>query len=481
MHKVLSLQTHPELYMTIGKLGLGKTLAMVAVLASTFLVIFASAESKARIVRLSDVEGNVQIDRTTGTGFEKAFLNLPMVEGCRLKTGANGRAEVEFEDGSALRLGNDSELEFVHLALGDDGQKISTVRLLSGTAYASLREKKGDRFLLTFAQESITVPDSAHFRVVLTHASSATVAVFKGKVSVASPSGHNEVAEKHSATIDLGNADAVKNDLARSDSNPTDAGKTDPNKKAGVVIARNYDQEPLDGWDRQQNDYHERYTTVANSAFSSPYGYGVSDLNYYGGFMTIPGYGFGWQPYFADASWNPLMDGGWAWYPGAGYMWVSAYPWGWMPYRYGNWNYAPGYGWFWQPGAWGSWHPTPALLNVPARTNVPAAPVSGHETVMVGKGLTGNPVGAPHKLTITPGSAGFGVPRGSVRHLDRVAKTVAHSSQPVVVATQPPPPPPVNTGVGVPTTVPMRSGPSSMSTMPAPSSRRSAPPPSRPH
>ena len=468
--------------MTIGKVALGKTFAMVAVVASTFLVISAAAESKARIVRLSDVEGTVQIDRTTGAGFEKAFINLPMVEGCRLQTGANGRAEVEFEDGSALRLGNNSQLEFVHLALGDNGQKISTVKLLSGTAYASLHDAKGDRFSLTFAQDSITVPASAHFRVVLAPANSASVAVFKGKIVVAGLSGQNEVAEKHSATIHFGKAGAARDDLGKSDSNPDELGKTDTSKTAGVVIAKNYDQEPLDGWDRQQNDYHQRYTTVANSAFSSPYGYGVSDLNYYGGFMAIPGYGLGWQPYFADATWNPLMDGGWAWYPGAGYIWVSAYPWGWMPYRYGNWNFAPGYGWFWQPGAWGSWYATPALLNVPAKTNVPAAPVSGRGTVMVGKGLTDNPVGAPHKLTIAPGSAGFGVPRGSVRHLDQVAKRVTRTSQPAVVATQPPPPPPsVNTGVGAPTTVPMRSGASSMPTMSSPGSRRSAPPSSRPH
>src|ERR1039457_3420363 len=119
--------------MTMRTLGLGKTLALVAVLASTFMVVSAAAESKERIVRLSDVEGTVQIDRTSGDGFERAFLNLPMVEGSRLKTGANGRAEIEFEDGSALRLGNDSEVEFSHLALGDEGQKISTVTLLSGT------------------------------------------------------------------------------------------------------------------------------------------------------------------------------------------------------------------------------------------------------------------------------------------------------------------------------------------------------------
>ena len=50
----------------------------------------------------------------------------------------------------------------------------------------------------------------------------------------------------------------------------------------------------------------------------------------------------------------------------------------------------------------------------------PRRPVSGRQTVMVGRGLGANPaVGAPRRLTINPGSASFAVPRGSVDHLNR--------------------------------------------------------------
>ena len=145
--------------MTIAKFG--KTLAVLAVLAAAFLVVSASAESKARIVRLSEVEGTVQIDRAAGDGFDKAFINLPVIEGCKLKTGKDSRAEVEFEDGSALRLAPDSEVDFTRLALGDAGQKLNTVQLVSGTVYANLHPKNansksnskaGDQFQLNFAR-----------------------------------------------------------------------------------------------------------------------------------------------------------------------------------------------------------------------------------------------------------------------------------------------------------------------------------------
>ncbi len=445
---------------------------MWAVLVAAFLVVSASADSKARIVRLSEVQGTVQIDRVTGDGFDKAFINLPVIEGSKLKTGRNGRAEVEFEDGSALRLTPDSEVDFTHLALGDDGQKLSTVQLVSGTVYADLhpkktygKEKTGDQFQLNFARESVTVPEAAHFRVELDDAR-ATLAVFKGKLSATTPFGQFDVAEKHSATIDI-----PKDDAANSN----------PAKKDTFVIAKNYEEDPSDAWDRQQTDYHDRYASAVGSAgLSSPYSYGMGDLNYYGNFMMLPGYGNVWQPYFIGANWSPFQDGGWAFYPGVGYMWVSGYPWGWMPYNYGNWAFAPIYGWVWQPGNWNSWNAFPMVMNAPVKTIVPTAPASGHQTVMVGLGLTANPAeGAPRRLTINPGSASFGVPRGSVSHLDRLAKTMERTSRPVVVSTVRPVPAPAPTSGFGTSPVPMRGGTSTGPASTA-SPRRSTAPRPRP-
>ena len=106
-------------------------------------------------------------------------------------------------------------------------------------------------------------------------------------------------------------------------------------------------ESPLDSWDKEASSYHDQY--AKNN--SSPYGYGVSDMNYYGTYSSVPGYGMMWQPYFTGVGWDPFMDGAWGFYPGFGYMFASAYPWGWMPYRYGNWALRPrDIGWRWQPG-----------------------------------------------------------------------------------------------------------------------------------
>ena len=176
--------------------------------------------------------------------------------------------------------------------------------------------------------------------------------------------------------------------------------------------------------------------------------------------------------------WSPFQDGGWAWYPGYDYMWVSAYPWGWMPYRYGNWMFAPGYGWVWQPGYWNTWYAIPRVVNPPARMAALTPPVRSRATVMVGRGLTVNPVaGPPHRLTITPGLAGLGVPRGSVPHLDRYAKETVRSARPVVVRTAPPP-----TTSGAWSTMPSTGSRAISAPMP-PAPRASSPPvrSSKPH
>jgi hypothetical protein len=390
---------------------LGKMLTVAGVLVSWFLVASASAESKARIVRLSEVQGRVQIDRAAGAGYEKAFLNLPVVEGSKLKTGRDGRAEVEFEDGSALRLAQDSEIRFTMLGLGDGGQKLSTVQLIFGTMYVNVHGSKGDQLQVNFGRESMTLTEAAHLRIELGD-TEATLALFKGKLSGSGPSGQFEVAEKHSATFDLANNDSF-------------------------ALRKNYEQDPNDAWDKQQSEYHDRYATSKTYDMSSPYAYGLSDLNYYGNYMMVPGYGWVWQPYLAGAGWSPFQDGAWAWYPGFGYMWVSGYPWGWMPYYYGNWGFAPAYGWFWQPGYWNAWVPVPPVVNAPVRTPLPQPPIRGHQTVLVGRGLVAYPARPSSRLSINPGSAGLGVPRGSVRDFSRVAKEAANGTRPVVVHTQP--------------------------------------------
>ena len=161
----------------------------------------------------------------------------------------------------------------------------------------------------------------------------------------------------------------------------------------------------------------------------------MSDLNYYGNYTNVPGYGMMWQPYFAGVGWDPFMDGSWMFYPGAGYTWVSSYPWGWMPYRYGAWNFVPGYGWMWAPGGFGGgWATVVPVTNPPIRFKPPAPPVRGTATVAVGRPVPSS--FSSSRLVVRNDSAGLGVPRGAVSNMSKVA----HQAQTTGVATVHPAP-----------------------------------------
>jgi hypothetical protein len=374
-------------------------LSSLAVL-SCSLAVPSFADSQARIVRLSQVDGDVQIDRNLGQGYEKAFINLPVTQGAKLRTGQGARAEIEFEDGSSLRLTPSSVLEFPELALRDSGARTSSVALQQGTAYLNFKGDKGEGFVLGFGTESLTLKKPSHLRLELRDAS-ATVAVFNGAVTVNGAAGKVDVEKKHSATFDLAGS-------------------------SPYTLANNLEPDPYDDWDKQLDNYHQQYR--ANSY--SPYGYGASDLNYYGSFYNLPGYGMMWQPYLVGAGWDPFMNGAWAWYPGAGYAWVSSYPWGWTPYRYGSWTYVNSYGWFWQPGTtWRGWNTVPRIVNPPQQFSAPRMPATPGQTLMVNRGAPAGASGVTlGRSAILTNSAGLGVARGSVRNLGRVSQQVERSA-----------------------------------------------------
>ena len=381
----------------MSKLSLSRFSAVVLTAAACALVALpALADSQARIVRLSDVQGSVQIDKNTGMGFENAFLNLPITQGAQVRTHDRGRAEIEFEDGSTMRLTPNTTVEFSTLGLSDSGKRISVINLVEGMAYVNWLGK--DDFSLSFSHEKVSVDRAAHFRV---EASSevAHLAVFKGDVDVQGPAGKVMVEKKKTATFD-----SADNDKS--------------------TLVKNVQEEPLDSWDKEASAYHDQY--AKNN--SSPYGYGMSDMNYYGAYSNVPGYGMMWQPYFTGVGWSPFMDGAWSWYPGFGYMFASAYPWGWMPFRYGSWMSVPGMGWMWQPGGWNNWLTIPRYTGtLPINFHPLVAPAAGTvRTVAVGKGGAVS-AAPPSHLVVNAGSAGMGIPRGSLGNLSHINHQVAKS------------------------------------------------------
>jgi len=308
------------------------------------------SDSHVRFVRLSYVEGDVQIDRNTGNGFEKAILNLPVTQGVRLETGADGRVEVEFENGSTLRLLENSQVSFDELSLQDSGTLIDLVRIGEGTAYVNYLRKGSQEFTLAFADQRIRLDHAVHFRVSV-DSRRAEFAVFGGELPVSNDREIAWVRKGESLTIDL----------------------SGPSKFA---LAKEITPEITDGWDSERVRYEAAYNQTASANNPSPYQYGWNDLSYYGSWSTVPGYGSLWRPFGVSPFWDPFDYGAWAYYPGYGYTFVSSYPWGWTPYRFGSWVWVGNYGWCWHPGHFNGWQPVPVVVNPPAYWARPVSPTT---------------------------------------------------------------------------------------------------------
>jgi hypothetical protein len=399
------------------KRQVGFALAMLSLLIVTGSVA-AVADSHVRIVRLSSVEGQVQIDRA-GQGMERAILNTPIVEGTRLVTGKDGLAEVEFENQTALRLTEDSEVKFSQLLMNDAGIKTNRMIVEKGIVYLDTAPKGEDSYIVTVGDQNMVVGRDSLLRLTA-NADQVQVAVFKGEAQLQGGANPVVVHKKETLTVNL--------------------------KEAGQpVVAKGIEQVRYDNWNKERQDYSKTYAD--NQGYGGPnHAYGLQDLNYYGDFFYANGYGNVWQPYgFANsmAGWDPYSNGAWMFYPGMGYSFASAYPWGWLPFHYGSWAFINGAGWAWVPGRYsGQWtsngyQVVPRVTKAPTgwtAATPPASAVNGSSvpTVLVGKGGTvplSIPGGRipPNFGSVVPGravvatNAGHGVVKPNVTTANRAA------------------------------------------------------------
>ncbi len=284
--------------------------------------------SHARIVRLSLVEGQVQISRPEDSGWQTALANMPMRQGYALAT-ERGRAEIEFESGASVRIAEDTVLEFTELALGD-GNRITRLTLNRGTAtfYAKLSHR--DVFQVLTQHISFAIPEDARFRVDVDR-NGASASVFKGEVDSNSSAGVTRLLKGQTIFYRANDPDHVS-------------------------LARNAEPDAWDRWVSQREENLLTYTARSSGYLNAPYSYGVSDLAYYGNWLSVPGYGWGWQPYGIPIGWAPYSLGRWVFINGIGWTWQSYEPWGWVPYHFGRWAFVHHH-WFWIPGFYTPWHP----------------------------------------------------------------------------------------------------------------------------
>ncbi len=93
--------------------------------------------------------------------------------------------------------------------------------------------------------------------------------------------------------------------------------------------------------------YFDPYRRNVSYQYVNSYVPGLYDLDYYGDWRNVSGYGYAWSPR-VDAGWAPYQAGYWMTDYPYGPTWVSSEPWGYAPYHYGRWAFVNDR-WYWIP------------------------------------------------------------------------------------------------------------------------------------
>jgi hypothetical protein len=288
----------------------------------------------ARAIRLSDVHGKVQLSEGGQVTAQQAVVNTPLVQGMTIATADDGRAEIQFEDGSVVRVAPNSSLTLAVLS-GSGSTGNAEMDLDHGLAYFELQGTgQTGQMSIHFGNNVITASGFTVLRITDDNPPG-DLAVFSGNAHVDRGSG---------SALDLHGGESVS------------FTSSDP---GGYVLADNIESNSWDSWnsDRDQALAAEASTQtnapsdLAPGDTSNP---AWSDLDSNGTWYNVPGQGYVWSPYDAsNAGFDPYGNGNWVWTPGFGYTWASAYNWGYMPYSCGAWNFYGGFGWGWAPGMGG--------------------------------------------------------------------------------------------------------------------------------
>ncbi len=283
-----------------------------------FLVLLPSAALAGRPapLRLSLVDGDVQVNFSDSDEWYPAAHNMPVRAGDRLWVPAESWAEVETGNGTVVRLDSGSLLEIL-----DIDQDSLHCYLSRGQAYFNVRSPYRDGMVqVDTPSASLRIYQQAVFNVFLRSNGDTECSVYKGQVWAENRRGESRV--KAGNLLLLSDLRAILGPLG-----------------------------PPYGWEqwnRERDDYQAaRYAD--NSYLPEELRFFESDLARNGRWVNTRSYGYVWLPTTSLSSgWSPYRFGRWVWL-GNDYVWIGREPWGWVPYHYGRWSFISTLGWCWVP------------------------------------------------------------------------------------------------------------------------------------
>lgn len=284
------------------------------------------------VARVSYISGDVSFSRGDDPDeWQDGAVNAPMTLGDRLYSGDSGRVELALRGGDYIRLASGTDLSALNLT--EDVRQFS---LSAGTAAFYVRRLEGDEtFEVDTPNVAVTFDAPGDYRIDVDQDGNSRVQVHRGQAIVAAGGGQVPLESGNEMRID-------------------------------GIDAPQYDIVPLsasDSFDVWVNRRQRRLISVRSYRYVNPSVVGAEDLDRYGRWQSVPGYGYCWTPSEVNVGWAPYRLGHWAWLDPWGWNWIADEPWGWAPYHYGRWvTYSSR--WYWVPvgPSVGYVHYSPALV-----------------------------------------------------------------------------------------------------------------------
>ncbi len=308
-------------------------------------------EVKARVGRISFIRGDAQVRRLESNEWEKATLNLPIVEGDEIAVGSGSRVEVQFDNYTHIRLDENAYIKV--MTLKDEG-----IALSHSLGTISIRVTSFDKdrsfFEIDAPNTTLAIQRSGTYRIDAGRQGD-------DEIRVAATDGGEARVYSDNAGFTLKNGRSTRVYI------------DGPNAGEWETADASRFMDEFDSWSA------DRDRTIAKRIKDAYYDkyydndiYGADDLNDYGDWVYTRDYGYVWRPsntsLYGYADWSPYRYGHWRWMPPFGWTWVNDEPWGWATYHHGRWVYDNGY-WVWSPyGYYRSsrswWSPALVVINI---------------------------------------------------------------------------------------------------------------------
>jgi len=303
----------------------------------------ASAEALPNAARIQRVEGEVALDNGASGNAQNdqwiaATANQPFSVGDRIYTRDNSRASLAFTGRNFARLNPNTSLDV--LSLSDQRTQLA---LRDGSAVFDVGYlNSGDLFEVATPYGAVDFQQPGLYNVGIDNGQ-VLVSVLSGLAQVVGMGGSGQISKGELLTL-VGStaADVVLSQLDGHD--------------AGTLVDDYYSYQYPQYYDRRYRDYNaylndpyyfDPYRRNVSYQYANSYIPGLYDLDYYGDWRNLDGYGYAWAPR-VDNGWMPYQTGYWYTDYPYGPTWVSTEPWGYAPYHYGRWAYVSDR-WYWVP------------------------------------------------------------------------------------------------------------------------------------